>query len=119
MSLRNVLLTGVTGAIGKAISIVCAQQPSTRLILAVRNQKAGEAIAYDIIKSSGNSNVYVESVDLSSKQSIESFTEQFSKKYTDLHVLINNAAIVNDERKLTADKMEVCAYFFLVSVLLE
>ena len=64
----------------------------------------------DIIAQTGNATVELLACDLSSQASIRSFAAEFTRKYTRLDVLINNAANFDHRLKqatLTADGVEV------------
>jgi retinol dehydrogenase 14 len=66
------------------------------------------SIAYEIVKESGNENVLVMKLDLSSQQSVRDFAAQILKNETRLDVLIHNAGYCGVFRKAkTIDGIEL------------
>ena len=57
------LLTGATGAIGKAIAIQLARTANSNLVLVCRNRQKAQQSIKDIIQASGNLNVNYELAD--------------------------------------------------------
>jgi NAD(P)-dependent dehydrogenase (short-subunit alcohol dehydrogenase family) len=119
---RLALVTGATGAIGKAIAMGIAGRPGYRVVLLCRDaQKADRAVA-DIVAQTDNEQVSFELVDVSSKESIEAFARGFQQP---VHVLVNNAATTPRRRLETATGIEmqfatnVLGYFWLTRALLE
>ncbi len=110
------LVTGATGAIGKAIALEIARQPGYRVVLLCRDgQKAAQA-AREVAERSGNPRVSHEIVDVSSKESIQALAERIKDP---VHVLVNNAAITPRSRQETPAGIElqfatnVLGYFWL------
>ena len=119
---RLALVTGATGAIGKAIALEIARQPGYQLVLLCRDpQKAGKA-AREITRQSGNPQVGFEIVDVSSRESISAVAQRLQSP---IHVLVNNAAITPPQRQETAEGIElqfatnVLGYFWLTRALTE
>jgi len=113
---RLALVTGATGAIGKAIALEIAQQPGYRVVLLCRDpHKADEAVS-EIVTRSGNRRVSFETVDVSSKESIAAVAYRLQEP---VHVLVNNAAITPRHRQETSGRIElqfatnVLGYFWL------
>ena len=88
---RLALVTGATGAIGKAIALQIALQPGYRLVLLCRDAQRADEVASEITKLSGNKRVSHEFVDLSSKDSIQMLAQGLKEP---VHVLVNTAAAV-------------------------
>jgi len=119
---RLALVTGATGAIGKAIALEIAQQPGYRVVLLCRDaHKAAKAVS-EIVAISGNEQVSHEVVDVSSKESITAVARLLQGP---VHVLVNNAAITPRQRRETAEGIElqfatnVLGYFWLTRALAE
>ena len=119
---RLALVTGATGAIGKAIALEIARQPGYRVVLLCRNpQKADQAVS-EIIERTGNRQVSFETVDVSSKASIEAVAQRLLDP---VHVLVNNAAITPRKRQETAEGIElqfatnVLGYFWMMQAFTE
>jgi len=94
-------------------------------MLACRNAKRGESAREEIVGDTGNPNVALMLVDLSSQESIRSFAEEFEQKYSHLDVLVNNAGIYASKRILTVEGTEstfainYLALFLLTHLLLD
>ncbi len=63
----------------------------SRVILACRDEKRANKARDEIIKLSGNNNVIVELVDLSSFESIRAFAQRINQNEQRLDILVNNA----------------------------
>ena len=100
---KTVLLTGATGAIGKAIAMKIAEK-GYHTILAVRNEEKAKSLVNKIRSNTGNQNIDYALVDLSLKDSIR----QLSAKITiPIHVLINNAATTPNHKQESSDGVEL------------
>ena len=64
-----------------------------RVILACRNKERGETAQKKIIELTGNSNVVVKLIDLSSMSSVRKFVDEFVREEKQLDILVNNAAV--------------------------
>ncbi|CAF1366148.1 unnamed protein product [Didymodactylos carnosus] len=66
-----------------------------------------ENVQQALITETGNSNIYLEQIDLASYKSIREFLQTFESKYPKLDVLINNAAYTPSVNKtVTVDNLE-------------
>jgi len=111
------LVTGATGAIGKAIARQLAEHKVFEVVLACRHEeKARQAVA-EIQRATGNPNVRYELVDVSRYSSVEALVNRW---HSPLHVLINNAAASPRQRQETPEGIEVqfatnvLGYFWLI-----
>lgn len=117
------IVTGANAGLGKVISKQLAYLGATVHLLC-RNPEKGETARREIIQTTGNKNVYLEIVDLSSLSSIRQFAEEFQLKSNRLDVLVNNAGVLLDERMLSEDGIEmtfatnVLGYFSLTNLLM-
>src|SRR3989442_4049819 len=102
---RVFLVTGANSGIGKATALGLARLGGT-IVMAWRSATRGQAARQDIVRDSGNSEVYLEIVDLASEDSTRSFAEEFQRKYPRLHVLINNDGVYTPHREVTPDGLE-------------
>src|SRR2546426_1843755 len=102
---RVVMITGANSGIGKAASLALAKM-GANVVMVTRNQEKGEAARSEIIKESQNNSVDLLIADLSSLGSVRKLATEFQKKYSKLHVLINNAGRFNQRRKVTTDGYE-------------
>jgi NAD(P)-dependent dehydrogenase (short-subunit alcohol dehydrogenase family) len=103
MEKRIAIVTGATGAIGKAIAAGLAGRPGWGIVLLGRNEAKLEHVAKEIRRKNGNAEVRVALADLGENAQIEAFVEAWQGP---LHVLINNAAIAPRRREETADGVE-------------
>jgi NAD(P)-dependent dehydrogenase (short-subunit alcohol dehydrogenase family) len=121
---KVVLITGATSGIGKIAAKEIAKL-GPKIVLVVRDQPRGMAAWEEITKYSGNDQVELLVGDLSSLEETRLVARDFRKRYKNLHVLINNAATVMNERTLTQFGLETqfavnhLAYFHLTNLLLD
>src|SRR5262245_32436528 len=114
---RTCMITGASSGIGRATALALAQMGAT-LVLVFRDRGRGEEAVAEIHRKTGNS-ADLMLADLSSQESIRLLAHQFLATARPLHVLINNAGVVNVGRTLTVDGIETVfavnhlAYFLL------
>jgi NAD(P)-dependent dehydrogenase (short-subunit alcohol dehydrogenase family) len=101
---RVALVTGATGAIGKAIARQIAAQDGYEVVLAARDKgKAGRAVQ-EIQKGSANGRVRYELVDVSRRASVQALADRWQGP---LHVLVNNAGVTPGRRQETPEGIEL------------
>jgi NAD(P)-dependent dehydrogenase (short-subunit alcohol dehydrogenase family) len=105
LSARVCIVTGVTGGLGKAISLEMAKLGGS-MVLACRNQVSGEAVQSEIEAATGNNAIELMVVDLSVQQSVREMAVRFKEKHNRLDVLVNNAAVFKNKRVVTPDGLE-------------
>ncbi|KAM7266699.1 hypothetical protein ACFE04_004596 [Oxalis oulophora] len=110
---RNCIVTGANSGIGFATAEGLAARGAT-VYMVCRNKERGEAAVSQIQAKTGNTNVHLEVCDLSSVSDIKSFASRFSSKKVPVHVLVNNAGILQNERTTTPEGYEMS---FAVNVL--
>lgn len=117
------LITGATSGIGKATALGLAKQGAT-VVLVSRDRARGEQAQSEIKEQSGNPHIDVLFADLSSQQSIRQLADNFKQRYSQLHVLINNAGVFPVRKRLTVDGLDMVfavnqlAPFLLTNLLL-
>jgi NAD(P)-dependent dehydrogenase (short-subunit alcohol dehydrogenase family) len=115
-SRRVFLISGATGAIGKAITRRLASNPENEVILLGRDEAKTHQVAEEIVGATGNQQLRYEIVDLSRRSEIMALASRWSDP---LHVLINNAAVTPPARQETPEGIElqfatnVLGYFWL------
>jgi NAD(P)-dependent dehydrogenase (short-subunit alcohol dehydrogenase family) len=115
---KVVMITGANSGIGKAASLALARMGAT-VVMVVRNKERGEAARSEIIRKTQNNSVGLLLADLSSLESVRQLAADFKKKYPKLDVLINNAGLFNQRRRVTSDGYEnTFATNYLASFLL-
>jgi NAD(P)-dependent dehydrogenase (short-subunit alcohol dehydrogenase family) len=102
---KIVMVTGANSGIGKAASLALAEMGAT-VVMVARNKERGEAARSEIIRKSQNRSADLLLADLSSLESVRQLATDFRKKYSKLHVLINNAGLFNQRHRLTPDGYE-------------
>jgi NAD(P)-dependent dehydrogenase (short-subunit alcohol dehydrogenase family) len=94
---KIVLITGATGAIGKATAFELAKN-NCHVVLLGRNPEKLNIVKSEISKSTGNNDIDMVVADLSEPKSIKEATSEIKKKYSSLNALINIAAIFKSQR---------------------
>uniref|UniRef100_A0A7N0ZSZ5 Dehydrogenase/reductase SDR family member 12 n=2 Tax=Kalanchoe fedtschenkoi TaxID=63787 RepID=A0A7N0ZSZ5_KALFE len=103
---KNCLVTGANSGIGFATAKGLAERGGN-VYLICRNRERGETAASEIRSITGNQNVYLEVCDISSVSEVKSFASRFSSKDTPVHVLVNNAGILEQQRITTSEGFEL------------
>jgi len=112
------MITGANSGIGKATALSLARMSMT-VVLVCRNLNKGEAAQAEIQAASGNPNIDLLLVDLSSQAEVRRSVQEFKSRYTHLRVLINNAGVALNKRQVTQDGIEtVFAVNYLAPFLL-
>ena len=118
---RVFLVTGATGAIGKAIARQLAKLDDSEVVLVCRDQKKAENAVKHILDITGNSKVRFELADVSRYQEIKDLAHRWKGP---LHVLINAAACTPRTRQETPEGIElqfanVLGYYWLTVEFME
>lgn len=119
---KTVVITGGNTGIGKETARILASRKA-RVILACRNITKGLQAAADIIENTGNRNIEVKKLDLSSFQSVRDFAEEINQQEERVDVLINNAGYLGPFTS-TVDgfdntlQVNYLGHFFLTNLLL-
>nr|XP_061814534.1 retinol dehydrogenase 13-like [Nerophis lumbriciformis] len=103
---KTAIVTGANSGIGKFIAMDFARR-GARVILACRCVSRGSAAAKEIREITGNHDVHVRQVDLSSLDSVREFAETIMREERGLHILINNAGVSGLPRQITKDGFDV------------
>jgi retinol dehydrogenase 12 len=118
------LVTGGNSGIGKEAALGLARLGAT-VIIVCRNRSKGEAAVSEMRGKSVNENVDLLVADLSSMQSVRELAQTFLEKYSELHVLINNAGTYLPKRVVTVDGYEAVfatnhlGHFLLTNLVLD
>ncbi|KAG5544741.1 hypothetical protein RHGRI_017249 [Rhododendron griersonianum] len=113
---KNCVVTGANSGIGYATAEGLASR-GANVYMVCRSKERGEAARSKIQSMTGNENVYLELViflkrlikfssqvcDLSSVNEIKSFTSRFTSKDVPIHVLVNNAGLLEHNRITTSE----------------
>lgn len=123
MATRVCLITGATSGIGRATALALAGQ-GAELVLLCRDRAKGEAAAA-AVRAAGAPAVDLLIADLARQAEVRRAAAEFLASGRPLHVLINNAGVVNLQRALTPDRIETTfavnhlAHFLLTTLLLD
>src|SRR5207249_1352953 len=110
--------------IGKVAARELARMGAT-VVMVCRNRAKGEAVQAEIEEASNNAQVDLIVADLSSLAEVRRAASEFKQRYTQLHVLVNNAGGINFEHIVTPEGLEVTfatnylAPFLLTELLLD
>lgn len=104
---KTVIVTGATSGIGKETARFLAKL-GARVILACRNVVEAEKVKRELVSETGNENVVVRKLDLSSFKSIREFAAQINATEERLDVLLHNAGYANTFKKcISEDGLEM------------
>jgi len=121
---RHVLVTGASNGIGKAAAVALGRM-GAELSLVCRDRGRGEAALAEIAAASGGRRPTLYLADLGVQAQIRRVADEILASGRPIHVLLNNAGLINLKRELTADGLEATfavnhlGYFLLTSLLLE
>ncbi|MED6278116.1 Dehydrogenase/reductase SDR member 12, partial [Characodon lateralis] len=104
LSGRSFMVTGANSGIGKATAQEIAKRGGI-VHMICRNKGRAETAKDEIVAQSKNENVHVHIVDMSSARQVWEFAQNFSQN-NKLHVLINNAGCMVNQRELTEEGLE-------------
>ena len=123
MAGRVCLVTGATNGIGLEACKALAQQGAT-LVMVGRDAARGEAALQQVRAGAPQASVELLLADLSKQQDVRRLAQQFQARHAQLHVLLNNAGVILEQRQVTEDGLEATfatnhlAYFLLTKLLL-
>lgn len=104
---RTVIITGANSGIGKETARDLARR-GAKVIMACRNMETAHKARDEIVQSTGNQEVVVKKLDLSSLKSIRDFADDINHTVTKLNVLVHNAGIAHMfGSKTTEDGLEM------------
>lgn len=118
------LVTGGTNGIGKSTALELARM-GANVIIVGRNAQKTSKVVEEIRSATGNMKVDSMLADLSSQQDVRQLADEIRSKYSQLHVLINNAGGFFMNRQISIDGIEMTfavnhlAGFLLTNLLLD
>jgi len=121
---RVCMVTGASSGIGRAAAHALARM-GAGVVLVARSRERGEATLEEIRRASGNPEIHLLLADLSSQAQIRQLAKDFQATGLPLHVLLNNAGVIQLSRQETQDGIETTfavnhlAYFLLTALLLD
>lgn len=99
------IITGADGGMGQFITTALAHK-GFPIIMACKNVATAQPICARIKKETGNANIKVRSIDLTSLTSVCSFANTLLKEGNSVSRLINNAGILTSNIRKTEDGLE-------------
>src|SRR5262245_7696887 len=120
---RVVVITGATSGIGRATALALAERGAA-LALVCRDPSRGQELLRAIRDATGNERVRLFQADLAVQAEIRRVAAELLSTYPTIHVLVNNAGVVNRRYSTTPDGIETVfavnhlAYLLLTMLLL-
>jgi len=121
---KTILITGSTDGIGRQAALELAALGATVLVHG-RSENRGKNVVEEIRKATGNQNVELFTADFTSMEQVRRLADDVKRRFGALHVLVNNAGVFMNERRLTVDGFETTfavnhlAPFLLTNLLLD
>ncbi|KAG8134245.1 hypothetical protein E2320_007391 [Naja naja] len=103
---KTAIVTGASSGIGKAVALDLARR-NARTILACRCREKGRAVVEEIRRATGNPQVQLSLLDVSSMASVRAFARRFLEEGSQLHILVNNAGVTGLPFAVTAEGLEL------------
>jgi NAD(P)-dependent dehydrogenase (short-subunit alcohol dehydrogenase family) len=119
---KTCVVTGASAGIGLAAARELARL-GAHVVMAVRNPEKGERARRSVMGATGRE-VEMAVVDLASRRSIDTFARDLGARHPKLDVLVNNAGIWSESRRMSPDGVElvwatnVLGYFLVTELLL-
>jgi NAD(P)-dependent dehydrogenase (short-subunit alcohol dehydrogenase family) len=117
---RVCVVTGATSGIGRATTLALGRMGAT-IALVCRDPARGAAVRAEMPEA----DVAVYRADLASQREVRALAAELLARYPAIHVLVNNAGVVNLRHATTVDGIETVfavnhlAYFLLTALLLD
>jgi NAD(P)-dependent dehydrogenase (short-subunit alcohol dehydrogenase family) len=106
LSGKTCLITGGTGAVGKAAAIQLSKL-GAGVVLVARNRERGQAAQHEVEGQTGNKSIDFLTGDLSVQKSVRQLASDILSNHDQLHVLVNTAAVFINHRTLTPEGLEM------------
>jgi NAD(P)-dependent dehydrogenase (short-subunit alcohol dehydrogenase family) len=123
LSGKTAVVTGSSSGIGEVTARQLAKQ-GAEVVLACRDRSSAEAAMRRIQKEVPAAQIEWIPLSLDSLASVRAFAQEFNKRHQELHLLVNNAGVMNTPRGKTEDGFETqigvnhLGHFLLTELLL-
>ncbi|XP_074588154.1 short-chain dehydrogenase TIC 32, chloroplastic-like [Curcuma longa] len=121
---RTVIITGGSSGIGAETARVMALR-GAHVVIGARNLEAADAVKQNILQNTPSAKIDIIELELSSQKSVRAFADKFLAMNLPLHILINNAGVMNCPFSLSEDGIELqfatnhIGHFLLTNLLLD
>ena len=118
------IVSGATNGIGKQTALGLASQ-GARVVVVARNKVKGDATVRQLSEATFDKRVELLLCDFASQRSIRAAAEEVLARFPAIHVLVNNAGVVNLKRQVTEDGLEATfavnhlGYFLFTTLLMD
>ena len=106
MARRTCLISGTTHGIGLETTRAMAQA-DYQVLMACRNLKRAELVKDHLIRTTGNPDIHIIPLDLSSQRSVRECAARVLDATEALHLLVNNAGMMSARPERSADGIEL------------
>ena len=103
---KTSIVTGANTGLGWATSRALAAKGGT-VVMVCRSEEKGRAAREELIRSTGKEAVHLVVADLASQAEIHRAADEIKERWPRIDVLVNNAATIHSERKVTAEGLEM------------
>ncbi|XP_058833913.1 retinol dehydrogenase 12-like [Topomyia yanbarensis] len=121
---KVIVITGANTGIGKETAKELLKR-GAKVYIACRSLDKANQARTELIQQTGQSNIHVRELDLSSLESVRNFSKKFLAEEPRLDILINNAGVMACPKALTKDGFEMqlgvnhLGHFLLTNLLLD
>lgn len=105
MKNRTAVITGATSGLGKETAEQLARL-GARVVLVGRSAEKLAATQREIVAATANSEITIEVADLGLMSEVRNLAQRLLDSEPEIHVLVNNAAVLPLERELTSEGLE-------------
>lgn len=121
---RTCVVTGATSGIGRETARGLAKL-GAEVVVVGRSREKAEATVRELRESTGNDRLSFALADFASQKETRALAAELLAKHSKIHVLVNNAGVIETRRRLTPDGIESVfgvnhlGYFLLTNLLLD
>jgi NAD(P)-dependent dehydrogenase (short-subunit alcohol dehydrogenase family) len=100
---KTCVVTGPTHGIGRPTALTLAEL-GARVVLVCRSKEKGDSVAREVAARGGEAIVVL--ADLASLRDVDVASRALALRFPQIDLLVNNAAVLNHERRVTVDGFE-------------